>query len=316
VLCGHGVKLRVNRGALVVEDGFTHYPQERQTHRFFPGDLNLPPRIIVIDGHGTISLDVMTWLSEQGVALVRIDYQGRIGSLMGAAGYAADPAKVAWQIHTRNDPAARLEFCCDLIAEKLRQSLVTLRNVVPDSRARAIAIARAEAGMHTLERRAVGTVDQVREIEAGAAAAYFSSLRGVALNWKRRVSYPVPKDWLTIGSRRSTRNFNVTNRNATHPVNAILNYAYAMLQSEVQIDAIASGFDPRRGILHHDRDELNASPFIFDMMEAKRAKVDAVVIKFLMKEELRATDFILHKTGVCRLVPQLAGRIAETVSLV
>jgi CRISPR associated protein Cas1 len=37
------------------------------------------------------------------------------------------------------------------------------------------------------------------------------------------------------------------NRNASHPVNAILNYAYAVLQSQIQIGAVAKGYDPTVG---------------------------------------------------------------------
>jgi hypothetical protein len=34
------------------------------------------------------------------------------------------------------------------------------------------------------------------------------------------------------------------NLNAAHPVNAILNYAYTILESEMRIKAIADGYDP------------------------------------------------------------------------
>ena len=33
--------------------------------RFFRGDLSLPSRIILLDGSGTISFDVLSWLAEQ-----------------------------------------------------------------------------------------------------------------------------------------------------------------------------------------------------------------------------------------------------------
>src|SRR5207245_990361 len=65
ILCGHGVSLKIDRGALFVRDGLTHYPQERATYRFFKGDVALPPRIIMLDGSGSISFDVITWLAEQ-----------------------------------------------------------------------------------------------------------------------------------------------------------------------------------------------------------------------------------------------------------
>jgi hypothetical protein len=45
-LAGHGVSLRIVGGALTIQNGFTHYPQKRETIRFFKGDLSLPERII------------------------------------------------------------------------------------------------------------------------------------------------------------------------------------------------------------------------------------------------------------------------------
>jgi CRISPR/Cas system-associated endonuclease Cas1 len=79
-------------------------------------------------------------------------------------------------------------------------------------------------------------------------------------------------------------------RNASHPVNAIMNYAYAVLQSQVQIKAVADGYDPMLGIMHSDRDD--AAAFVFDMMEPERPKVDRVV----------------------RLNPELARRVAKVAS--
>src|SRR6478672_11980126 len=69
ILCGHGVSLRIRHGALIIHDGFTHYPQEQKTYCFFPRALDLPPRIILLDGSGSLSFDVLTWLSQQGVSL-------------------------------------------------------------------------------------------------------------------------------------------------------------------------------------------------------------------------------------------------------
>ena len=309
ILCGHGVRLRIDRGTLLIEDGFTHYPQERRTFRFFKGDLNLPPRIVMLDGSGSLSFDVISWLSEQNVPLIRADYQGDVASVIGGTAFAPDPERVRWQVETRNDPDARLEFCCDLIAEKLRASLRTMAEVLSDSRSRQIAVARAEAGIHALTRGAVETVDEVREIEMRAAAAYFSAWRGFELKWRSRWKHPVPDDWLTIGSRRAMRQTMATNRNATHPVNAIMNYAYAMLRSQAHIDCLAEGYDPRRGIMHHDRDDAGAVAYVFDRMEPGRPVVDGAVLKFLANE-LSGADFVTRSDGVCRLAPQLARRVA------
>jgi CRISPR-associated protein Cas1 len=52
-----------------------------------------------------------------------------------------------------------------------------------------------------------------------------------------------------IGQRSSSYHL-AGNRNAAPQVNAILNYAYAVLESEGRIKAIAEGYDPTIGIMH------------------------------------------------------------------
>ena len=85
---------------------------------------------------------------------------------------------------------------------------------------------------------------------------------------------------------------------ASHPVNAILNYAYAVLQSQVQIRLVAEGYDPMLGVMHYDR--KGAPAFVFDMMEPERPKVDQAVLLFLKSEALHPADFTIREDGVIR----------------
>lgn len=315
ILCGHGVSLSVDKGTLFIRDGFTHWPQERVEHRLFKGARDLPPRIVMIDGSGSLSFEVMSWLSEQNIPLVRLDYQGDVVSVIGGSGFAMSPEKVQWQIETRNDPERRLSFCCDLIAEKLVTSLQTLASIVPDSSARMVAIGRAEAAISRIRGGSVRSVDELRMIEAAAAASYFSAWQGLPLVWRSKWKHPVPDAWLTIGARGSSgKGRSITNRNAKHPMNAVLNYAYGMLRSQVHIAAIADGYDPRRGVMHHDRDDGDAFAWVFDMIELRRAEVDAKILRFMLVTPLSGADFALRSDGVCRLTPQLARHICEVVA--
>jgi hypothetical protein len=86
ILCGHGVSLRVDGGTLLIRNGLTHYPQKREELRFFKGDLAIPPRIIMLDGSGCISFDVLDWLAEQRVALVRINWRGEVVTVLASSG--------------------------------------------------------------------------------------------------------------------------------------------------------------------------------------------------------------------------------------
>lgn len=312
VLCGHGVSLNVDRGALLIKDGLTHYPQERRVYRFHRGELDLPPRIVVLDGSGSISFDVLSWLSEQRIPLVRIDWRGEIVSVVGGTGYAPTPERVAWQIQTRNDPLARSAFASSLIAEKLRRCVRTLVDIAPSSKARDVAIARCEANAFQLERQSGLPIEEIRMAEAQAASAYFAAWRGVPLKWRSLWKHPVPETWKTIGARGSSKGGRfVANRNARHPVNALLNYAYGALRSQVHIQAAAEGFDPYRGIMHHDRSDTQA--FVYDLIEPLRPAVDAAVFKLVQTSSLTGADFVLRGDGVCRVSPQLA-RVATNLA--
>jgi CRISPR-associated protein Cas1 len=108
VLCGHGVSLRIENGALVIREGFTHYPQNQVIHRFFRGDLNLPPRILLLDGSGTLSFDVMSWMTEQDVALIRITWDGQTSVLAGGSSLAQAPTRASLQENLRADQYARV----------------------------------------------------------------------------------------------------------------------------------------------------------------------------------------------------------------
>jgi len=99
-------------------------------------------------------------------------------------------------------------------------------------------------------------------------------------------------EWRTVGPRY-IRVYATGSRNAWHPVNAILNYAYAVIQTQVQIKAVADGYGPMLGIMHYDRD--GAPAFVFDMMEPERPKVDRAVLAFLKSEALASSR--LHDPG-------------------
>ncbi|SEE46372.1 CRISPR-associated endonuclease Cas1 [Rhizobiales bacterium GAS191] len=306
-LVGHGVSLRIDTGALLIRNGFTHYPQIRETYRFFRGDLSLPSRIILLDGTGTISLDVLSWLAEQGLPLIRIDWQGHVQTVLANAGYAANPHRLAWQVEARADPRKRMAFCIDLIARKIEASILTLEKSIRRSPAWERAMERAYADLTRLECDPPQDVVSLRALEAGCAAAYFRAWRAVPLKWIGTSRKPIPASWKTIGPR--TTLFRLAgNRHAAHPVNAMLNYAYAILESQARIQLVADGLDPTQGIMHETRE--GSSAFVYDMMEPERPKVDRAVLEFVKANALHPADFTIRTDGVCRLNPEMARTLA------
>jgi CRISPR/Cas system-associated endonuclease Cas1 len=91
------------------------------------------------------------------------------------------------------------------------------------------------------------------------------------------------------------------------PVNAMLNYAYGILESHVRIKSV----DPTLGIMHESREASSAS--VFDLMEPERPKVDRSILEFVKVHKFQAADFVIRSEGVCRLNPEMARHVALVV---
>jgi CRISPR-associated protein Cas1 len=126
-------------------------PIVEETYRYFKGDADLPPRIIMLDGSGSIRFDVLTWLTEQKVPLVKIDWTGDAVTVISGDSFAANRHRAAWQAATRSDPRKRMEFCNALIAKKIEGCILTLEKSVRRSDAWEKAMQRAYADLSRLE---------------------------------------------------------------------------------------------------------------------------------------------------------------------
>ena len=119
----------------------------------------------------------------------------------------------------------------------------------------------------------------------------------------------VPDHWRTFGTRKSP--LSGSPRLAVNPANVILNYLYALLESEARLAAAAIGLDPGLGLLHVDsrtRDSLAC-----DLMEPVRPQVDAYLLDWITRQPLRREWFFEQRDGNCRLMGSFAVRLSETV---
>ena len=144
-------------------------------------------------------------------------------------------------------------------------------------------------------------------MEAQAAYAYVVAWQMLPLRWKGTGRKPIPPEWRHVVARPSM--VSGRNRHATHPVKAILNYAYAVLGSQVRIATVAQGLDPHIGYLHTCR--LRRVALAYDLMEPLRPRGDRLMLDFIRSHTLVSADFVSGADGVCRLHPQLAKRVVE-----
>ena len=89
----------------------------------------------------------------------------------------------------------------------------------------------------------------------------------------------------------------------------MLNYAYAVLESQVRIATLSQGLDPAIGYLHVCR--LGRVALVYDLMEPLRPLVDRLVLHFARSRTFTPNDFVLTARGVCRLHPQLSREVVQ-----
>jgi CRISP-associated protein Cas1 len=218
---------------------------------------------------------------------------------------------VRWQLETSENPEERNEYCRSLITRKIEATIITLEKSIPRSDKWERAMRSAYAALTRLEENPPETISELRVLEANCAASYFRSWVGLPIKWRGASRRPIPDNWRSIGARSSPYHL-AGNRNAAHPVNAILNYAYAALESELRIKAISEGYDPTIGIMHEGGD--GSSKFIFDLMEPERPKVDRAVLDFVKGHVFNPADFVIRNDGVCRLNPETARMVLAKMS--
>jgi hypothetical protein len=145
----------------------------------------------MLDGSGSVSFDVLSWLAEQDVSLVRIDWRGEVVCVASRSGYAANPYRVQWQRETRADENLRMEFSFSKITQKIENSISTLEKVVRRNEAWNKAMEIAFSTLTKLDERQPKTISQLRALEANAAAAYFRAWKGMPIKWRGISKRPV-----------------------------------------------------------------------------------------------------------------------------
>src|SRR3954447_10985039 len=158
----------------------------------------------------------------------------------------------------------------------------------------------------------LGSASSVVELvaaEADAAASYWTAWAPLPIRFAARDVELVPSHWRTFGGRASA----ITGqpRAATNPANAMLNYLYALLESEATLAARIAGLDPGLGIFHVDA--AHRASMAADLMEPVRPIVDRYLLGLLATRVFGARDFFETRTGVCRVTPDLAHELAAPV---
>ena len=160
----------------------------------------------------------------------------------------------------------------------------------------------------------VETIDELRQLEASAAALYFGAWSGrteCAPTFATKDRRRIPPHWSRYEGRRSVLASAASNRKAERPVNAILNYLYALVETEAIFACQAVGLDPGLGIVHADA--RGRQSLALDLMEPVRPEVDGFVLDMVERRTFRKAEFTEISDGHVRLLAPLTHELAETM---
>jgi CRISPR-associated endonuclease Cas1 len=254
---------------------------------------------VVIGSDGMVSLAALRWLHHQKAAFINLERGGKVLTVAGPIGPKDSRLKRAQALAPSNGAAVLIART--LLVEKLHaQERIARQNL--NAVAAADNIKTERMLLSTLDR-----IDTLRWAEARAALVYWSAWRNVRVTFPSNALARVPDHWRTFGARRSP--LTGSGRLAVNPPNAMLNYLYAILESEARIAAVAVGLDPHLGLLHADTDSRPS--LACDLMEAVRTRVDEYVLNCIGRQALRREWFFEERDGNCRLMAGFAARLAE-----
>ena len=294
-LYGYGIQIRVDRGHMLIEDGIG---TDRYCYRL-PRVGHGLSRLVVIGNDGWVSLAALRWLADQDASFVMLERNGKVHAVTGPVRPSDAKLRRAQALAPSN--GAGLRIARELISKKLAAQEQVARLKLLDS-STADTISRYKAELPQAD-----SISTLRLIESQAARAYWSAWSTLPINFPKNQLRRVPEHWRSFGARVSP--LTGSPRLAANPPNAILNYLYALLESEARLAAAALGLDPGMGVLHVDttaRDSLAC-----DLMEVVRPQVDAYVLDWITRQPLNREWFFEQRDGNCRLMAPFAVQLRK-----
>lgn len=302
VIClwGYGAKVYVRNGHLQVHDGVG---RERHTWRFARVGSGLK-RLVILTDSGFITLDALRWIFDQKAAFIMLNRSGDVIASTGPA-YGLDDARLRRAQVLALQSGVGLEIARELINRRIAGQERVVRERLKNAQV-ADAIARLRIGLSTAK-----TIDAISLIESRAAQIYWVSWERMPIPFVSRDLPRVPLHWCVFGNRKSP--ITGSPRNASNPLNAIMNYLHALVESEARLAAAAVGLDGSLAYVH--KDTKARSSLANDIQEPVRALVEEYALELISKSPLKRESFHERPDGTCRLAPPFAALLSETAPI-
>ncbi|WP_297980187.1 CRISPR-associated endonuclease Cas1 [uncultured Methanobrevibacter sp.] len=237
---------------------------------------------ILITGKGSITFDAMSLLAEHEVDCVSINWKGHVDYRLSAPDRKNAIVRKEQYFALADERSGHLaKAFIKAKIENQRAFLGTLAKSREDNDLILRGRYNLTSHLERLEGIPDGKSDDVRSsimgIEGLSSAEYWSA-----------ISHVVDEKWGFA---------NRSGRYATDPINSLLNYGYAVLESEIWKSIYLAGLDPYCGFLHSER--YGRASLVFDLIEEFRQQVvDKTVLSIVNKKSVSLEDFEFSNNAV------------------
>ena len=276
---------------------------------FFPHKINHDG--IIIDGHtGNITFEAMRWLSKHNINLTLLNWNGQLLANVIPEQPKSGKLRIK-QYQKYLDSEGRFEIALTIVQTKVEHSLNLLEELsrfyesVDFTKIRKLAekedLFLLDIMKNSGSQNISKSIKQLMTYEGRIAGIYLENLTAIFNQLSPEFNF--------TGRKNKT---NSRNYNASDEINALLNYGYAILESEIRKAINGIGLDYSVGFLH----EINQSrtPLVYDIQELFRWLIDVSVIQLLEEKKIKKSDFIITENYHTRLGEDVAKKLIEKIN--
>jgi len=296
---GYGTSLSVRDNCLILREGrFEPFAfnmasrwkvREPKMFRFRPRHIPFDS-IVNVGDSGYVSFAAIHWCSLHDLPIYFLDYDGSlVSSILPPQPIRTDVRRTQLEAYLNDE--RRVEIAREFVDVKLDRSAQILNWL------REKYDIEKEFRSFGKERLGLGrakTVNEIRTVEGQCANHYWTSF---AKDVPRKLEF------------KSRRIRNSRPNNASDPVNLLLNYGYAFLQSCVRRAINSTGLDAGVGFLHEDK--AATTPLVYDFQEPFRWLIDYTVLGMVESKAFkwgRGGDFYFSEDFDLRFKPPMLDR--------
>lgn len=255
MLSGYGYSISVRNQRIVLKNGTDVFTEESETEEYIPTALPYS-RLVLVGKNGYVSTKAIHLLAENHISLIFLDTFGNLkASIQEDMSSFTGVYRRMGQYDTFRDNTKCLSLQKDLVIGKLQSEI----DFVNDH------IVKAKLEKFQDYIRTARTYHEILSCEAKSGIIwrnYYSGLFDESFQYDSRKN----------AGRRAKPRY------ATHVINALLNYGFSILYSEVAKNIHAQGLDAYFGFYHKSHESEQA--LVYDLVEPYRILVESAVLEF------------------------------------